>query len=288
MDYAYYNNQAQAAFHGQQFNDYTSAGLQYAPVSEAQEGQQFNPAYQIQSNGSYVPSKAEQQSPPPRYASDPSTTPKANGRHSNGEYTSETQEQDEVRSSDEEKESLTPAQSRRKAQNRAAQRAFRERKERHVKELENKLHSLSTHSSALLSDNERLKRELQRLATQNEILRATSSSGSGGAAIRPPSPVHGPQTFSPIDFQDAVGEGQYPLSFEDFGGPYGQRLLAVGAAWDLIMNHEAYKRGQVDMELVQRKLRGHTHCDGRGPAFKEQDVLRAIEESATGVGDGLL
>ena len=39
MDYAYYNNQAQAAFHGQQFNDYTSAGLQYAPVSEAQEGQ---------------------------------------------------------------------------------------------------------------------------------------------------------------------------------------------------------------------------------------------------------
>ena len=85
-----------------------------------------------------------------------------------------------------------------------------------------------------------------------------------------------------------MGEGQYPLSFEDFGGPYGQRLLAVGAAWDLIMNHEAYKRGQVDMELVQRKLRGHTHCDGRGPAFKEQDVLRAIEESATGVGDGLL
>ena len=39
MDYAYYNGQAQAAFHGQQFTEYTSAALQYAPASEAQEGQ---------------------------------------------------------------------------------------------------------------------------------------------------------------------------------------------------------------------------------------------------------
>ncbi|KAF2229530.1 hypothetical protein EV356DRAFT_537168 [Viridothelium virens] len=82
-----------------------------------------------------------------------------------------------VRGSSEEKElaNLTPAQSRRKAQNRAAQRAFRERKERHVRDLEAKLTALESQSHSLQSDNERLKLALQRAETENEILRATSA-----------------------------------------------------------------------------------------------------------------
>ena len=167
------------------------------------------------------------------------------------------------------------------------QRAFRERKERHVKDLESKLHSLSAHSSSLLTDNERLKRELQRLATQNEILRATASQPTPVA--RAPSPVHGPQTYSPTDFQAAVGEAHHPLSFEDFGvGPEGQRLLAVGATWDYIINHESFKRGHVDVADVHRRLKGRSACDGRGPAFKESDVLRAIEESVVCGNDELI
>ncbi|KAI9655725.1 MAG: hypothetical protein M1821_005160 [Bathelium mastoideum] len=81
------------------------------------------------------------------------------------------------RGSSEEKEmtNLTPAQSRRKAQNRAAQRAFRERKERHVRDLEAKLTALESQSHSLQSDNERLKLALQRVETENEILRATSA-----------------------------------------------------------------------------------------------------------------
>ena len=91
-----------------------------------------------------------------------------------------------------------------------------------------------------------------------------------------------------MDFNQAIGEGHNPISFEDFRGPDGQRLLGVGATWDLIMNHEAYKRGQVDIQAVHEKLRGHTHCNGRGPAFKEQDVLRAIDESTSHGMDELL
>ncbi|KAI9708801.1 MAG: hypothetical protein M1820_003756 [Bogoriella megaspora] len=81
------------------------------------------------------------------------------------------------RGSSEEKDlpNLTPAQSRRKAQNRAAQRAFRERKERHVRDLEAKLTALESQSHSLQSDNERLKLALQRAETENEILRATSA-----------------------------------------------------------------------------------------------------------------
>ena len=166
------------------------------------------------------------------------------------------------------------------------QRAFRERKERHVKDLESKLHSLSAHSSTLLTDNERLKRELQKLHTQNEILRATASQYTPIA--RAPSPVPGPQTYSPTDFQAAVGESHHALSFEDYGGPEGQRMLAIGATWDYIINHKSYKRGLVDVADVHRRLKGRAACDGRGPAFKESEILRAIEESVIAVNDELI
>ncbi|KAL9526582.1 hypothetical protein SMMN14_09578, partial [Sphaerulina musiva] len=72
------------------------------------------------------------------------------------------------RNSSEEKENLTPAQSRRKAQNRAAQRAFRERKERHVRDLEAKLHFFATRMAKLQEDNERLEGLLRRVLVEKE------------------------------------------------------------------------------------------------------------------------
>ena len=180
-----------------------------------------------------------------------------------------------------------------------SQRAFRERKERHVKDLESKLNSLSAHSSTLLTDNERLKRELQKLATQNEILRATTGAvgppgsadaNGNGSGARSPSPVPGPQTYSPTDFQAAVGVDPdlHPLSFEHFDGAAGQRLLAAGATWDLIQSDERFRRGQLDVADVCRRLKGRAACDGRGPAFKEAEVLKAIEESAIAGSDELI
>ncbi|MCJ1282126.1 hypothetical protein MMC26_001449 [Xylographa opegraphella] len=213
----------------------------------------------------------------------------SNGVTSNGDYDND---QNGNRSSSEEKESLTPAQSRRKAQNRAAQRAFRERKERHVKDLENKLNSLSAHSTTLLTDNERLKRELQKLATQNEILRATTGSASQPPLhhVRPPSPIHGPQTYSPTDFQKAVGVDpkQHPVSYEEFGGEDGERLLSAGATWDLIQGHELCRKGMVDVGDVCRRLKGRAACDGRGPAFRECEVVAAIEGSVICAADELI
>lgn len=209
------------------------------------------------------------------------------------------------RSGSEEKEILTPQQHRRKAQNRAAyvsesglssgvansggrQRAFRERKERHVKELETKLNSLSAQSSSLASDNKRLKKELQRLATQNEILRATNAQSN--QVPRSPSPVPGPHYYSPTDFATAVGVDLHgrPVSYESFSSDEGQKLLAAGAAWDLIQSHKLTRRGMVDVTEVCRRLRNKAACDGRGPAFKEAEVILAVEESALSGSDELI
>ncbi|GBB92424.1 hypothetical protein RclHR1_02000005 [Rhizophagus clarus] len=67
----------------------------------------------------------------------------------------------------------TPS-SKRKAQNRAAQRAFRERKERYVKELENKIKELESMSAKSVQENQQLKSLVEQLQAENFILKQTS------------------------------------------------------------------------------------------------------------------
>ena len=102
--------------------------------------------------------------------------------------------------------------------------------------------------------------------------------------------MHGPQTYSPTDFATATGVDlrQHPLSYEDFGGDEGRRLLAAGATWDLIQSHELFRRGMLDVSDVCRRLKGRAACDGRGPAFKEAEVIQAIEESVLSGSDELI
>lgn len=212
------------------------------------------------------------------------------------------------RSSDEEKDNITPAQNRRKAQNRAAQRAFRERKERHVKELEIKLKSIEAQSSTLLTDNERLKRELEKLSTQNEILRASNSlnmvhiNNNPHAAAQqsslytttsvpppPDSPISGPQTYNPSTTfhtaQSLSGSGSHRLHTSETTG---ERLLSTGATWDLIYNHEMFRKGMVDVGELCERLKDRAICDGTGPAFTESEIKKAIEDSVAGAGDELI
>lgn len=186
-----------------------------------------------------------------------------------------------------------------------SQRAFRERKERHVKELEIKLNSLEAHSSTLLTDNERLKRELEKLATQNEILRATTTpfnmthlnNAHGHPSHAPPppeSPISGPQNYSPSAFHEALSGTHAsfvnkPISHRiQVSATTGERLLATGATWDLIQKHELFRKGMVDIGEVCDRLKDRAMCDGTGPAFAESEIHRAIEESVAGAGDELI
>lgn len=146
------------------------------------------------------------------------------------------------------------------------------------------MQQLSSQSATLLSDNERLKRELDKLATQNEILRATSRPT---IPLRPPSNT-AQQTFSPVYFIAKIGEDPTKkISYEDFGGEPGDRLLSAGKAWQLIQESEKFKKGHLDVAEVCAKLNGQMECDGQGPAIREGKVLRAIEESVI-TKDGLL
>lgn len=180
------------------------------------------------------------------------------------------------------------------------QRAFRERKERHVKDLELKLKSIEARSTDLISDNERLKRELDRLSTQNEILRTTTTSHQEApqnqqARSTSPSPralAAGPMIYSPCTFNNTFSEHRGPdeaVSHRiQISAQTGERLLATGAAWDLMQSHELYRRGLVDIGEVSDRLKAKVLCDGSGPTFAESEVIKAIEESVGAAGDELI
>ncbi|KAJ8109505.1 hypothetical protein OPT61_g7410 [Boeremia exigua] len=206
-----------------------------------------------------------------------------------------------ARSSSEEKEvNLTPAQSRRKAQNRAAQRAFRERKERHVRDLEAKLNALENNTHSLQSDNERLKLALQRARTENEILRATSGH-SPTSSRRVSASYPSPGALLPDDEDEMDGEGynvqslsngsvvnaadkDHAASRQAFKG----REVPAAQAWDVIQSHPLVKQGVVDVTDVIERLRGAAKCDGHGPVFEESQIWQAVEESRRSGGDELI
>ncbi|KAI4594375.1 hypothetical protein KJ359_008399 [Pestalotiopsis sp. 9143b] len=187
---------------------------------------------------------------------------------------------------------MTPAQSRRKAQNRAAQRAFRERKERHVKELEAKVAALEAAQHQTSSENDQLKRDLQKMSTENEVLRATSNmsqNGSMSPASNPPTTT-GPMRFNPTDFYSDLlaNHTNKTPSHRIVESESGERLLAAGATWDLIINHPSFKKGLVDVGDVSERLKSKARCDGQGPVFEESAVLQAIDESVASGSDELL
>lgn len=175
-----------------------------------------------------------------------------------------------------------------------------------MKDLEIKLKSIEAQSTDLLSDNERLRRELDRLATQNEILRATStpkrlpgqahleSSHKSRRATEPEPVTAGPMVYSPKTFNAAFAQDHgldtnEPVSHRiGVSSSTGERLLATGAAWDLIQGHELYRQGMVDLGEVIDRLREKAICDGVGPAFAETDVVKAIQESVGVSGDELI
>ncbi|KAL2209064.1 hypothetical protein CC79DRAFT_650877 [Sarocladium strictum] len=185
-------------------------------------------------------------------------------------------------------ENATPAQSRRKAQNRAAQRAFRERKEKHVKDLETKLADLENAQQQASVENQRLKADLQKMSTENEILKATGGSANNSHSPEPISA--GPMSYEPKDFYSTLlkGHNNQSLSHRIAYSDEGERLFGAAATWDFIVNHELFKAGLVNIGDVSNNLNHRAKCDGQGPVFAESTILDAIRLSVASGSDDLL
>lgn len=180
----------------------------------------------------------------------------------------------------------------RKAQNRAAQRAFRERKEQRVRELEQKISEIEKEKLKLSSENERLRKENTAITTENQVLLATSEKGPYNpppeVPLRAQFPVH---TFNSLLLGDHVVDPEHASKPATEGGDdpsevpsyvvyekkAGDVMLGAGAVWEHIM--DAPDPDEIDVENVMKLLKGKEVCDGFGPVFRESDVELAIQKS---------
>lgn len=87
----------------------------------------------------------------------------------------------------------------RKAQNRAAQRAFRERKERHVKELEAKVSELESLTKRMQEENDKLRGKLSKLESENNVLKGSNTTFTF-PVLKPLTPLSPPPAIDFIPF----------------------------------------------------------------------------------------
>lgn len=97
-------------------------------------------------------------------------------------------------------------------------------------------------------------------------------------------------TYNPTDFYtDLLADHDNKLpSHRIATSDAGERLLAAGATWDLIIGHSLFKRGLVDVADISNRLKHQAKCDGQGPVFEERAIIAAIEQSVGSGSDSLL
>ncbi|KAK5661946.1 hypothetical protein OQA88_10056 [Cercophora sp. LCS_1] len=106
----------------------------------------------------------------------------------------------------------TEPSSKRKAQNRAAQRAFRERKEKHLKDLETKVQELEAKSQTTSSENERLKAKVDKLTVElNEYKKRVTTLSRGSRSTGAPNTLFG----TPLT--NNIGDVNFQFEFPKFG-----------------------------------------------------------------------
>ena len=176
---------------------------------------------------------------------------------------------------------------------------------------------------SLHADNERLKRELAKIVTENEILRATGDSGHSSPDERESSngdsnsyqnnynnhngnnnnnhahksnnnyitTVNGPKRWVPTDMRKTTANihktGSMPHRIV-YSSESGDRLLNIKATWDFIQAHPLYEKGLIDIGDVCERLKNVTRCDGQGPVYEQSRVEKAIDESVASGNDELI
>lgn len=172
-----------------------------------------------------------------------------------------------------------------KAQNRLAQRAFRERKETRLKDLETKLLQSEEERQKLLEKLDEIKLQYISVRTENSLLRSGSENASsfGQQASLQSSKFVFPQSqdefiHSMVDTtQHTVNPATMNKVYDEPLNP-GRKVLAVGAVWDYLqIKSEEEEYEGVDLMEVMELLKGNEACHGYGPAYPLELVDGAIE-----------
>ncbi|EGV61425.1 basic region leucin zipper [Yamadazyma tenuis] len=171
-------------------------------------------------------------------------------------------------------------QLKKKAQNRAAQRAFRERKETRLKELEQKLNKSEEDKQALLNKLEAIRKQNLAMKSENSDLKTSRNNGT-----TPELKLDFPKNEG--DFIARLLEGQeHVYSSSDSKKVYdspenGQKVLAFGAVWDYLLYRADEDNLNIDVMEVMNSLKGNEKCHGYGPAYPVELIDKAILENSS-------
>ncbi|KAG7661513.1 FCR3 [[Candida] subhashii] len=181
-------------------------------------------------------------------------------------------------------------QLKRKAQNRAAQRAFRERKETKLKELEAKLLQSEEERNKLMEELELIRKQNISISTENEILKSNNGHSDSRFAMNHEqhSKFDFPKTQD--EFIHGIIEGtNHNLQEQNKNKVYndteGHKLLALGAVWDYlqIKTEEAnLDFSSIDIAAIMDSLKGNEKCHGFGPAYP-LDLVNQVVRAHLGV-----
>lgn len=179
-------------------------------------------------------------------------------------------------------------EARRKALNRAAQRAFRERKEKQRREMENKFRQLEQDNKKLLEELRVLQQQNFEIQLQNVFLlqrhEETLVRGDGTAAETPAKPLGLAKPVMALHFafpklEIEFVEGMVDLNHHTFHvdkrftyeNSDHVMVMTISALWDYLMQvqRELDQDGlqELDIEGVMDELRGQESCHGYGPAY---------------------
>ncbi|KAF7727098.1 hypothetical protein EC973_008061 [Apophysomyces ossiformis] len=201
---------------------------------------------------------------------------------------------------------------RRKEQNRVAQRAFRERKERYVKELEQKIKKMekdhAEDTDALRKENELLRSLMKQMESEMYTLKGAalafelSMKKLHEAGIKVPdmhgytqqhpfrpaeldtrvvdqSPAPSPSVSSRADEFAEPGMEQFdhtpdPITLTD------AKLIPYSKVWELISEHPRFD--EFDLDELCEELKSKAKCSGTGPVIEETELNNVLQRMDKG------
>lgn len=179
---------------------------------------------------------------------------------------------------------LPVVKEKKKAQNRAAQKAFRERKEARLKELEQKLHASESEKTKLQEEMDLLRKSNMEIHKENRSLLQKSR-------------YQLDHSRSPEDLAEDAGKYDFPTKHECYkvdtqqnemldlmnstltdDSTSSDKLMTVPETWEYLSRLN--ERQDFDVYEVMQKLKGSERCHSLGPAYSKQMVDQLALASA--------
>jgi hypothetical protein len=155
--------------------------------------------------------------------------------------------------------------------------AFRQKREKYVRHLEERIAQVEVEQQNLSAANEQLNKSLQRLHVENKILLLAQDAGRDSSLPKSVSinPLHNTNVPHPevvVARSDKTGSR---LTRTINGS---QRLITISDAWEHIICHSLFTGGFLDLTGIIQQLKHTIRQCGYSGIIQEDEIIRIMDE----------